>query len=158
MPRKLSKSARPVAEIVRKVIHPVVARRGFGSANLIAAWPEIMGPDFARVTRPHRIVWPAQDADAPGVLEIGVDGPTAVLIRHEADQIVERVNTFLGFRAVARLKLKQTSVTGPAETAGDVPASPEVEPRLDAALGPETADEPLQRALRALGRGVLSES
>ena len=43
----------------------------------------------------------------PGTLVLRVEGPAAIEIQHLADVICERVNRFLGWRAVARLALRQ---------------------------------------------------
>src|SRR6185295_19195441 len=86
-----------LAELVGKVIDPGTKRRGFGTTDLIAAWPEVVGPRYADCTRPEKIVWPkSEDMEgAPALLVLRVDGPRAIFVQHEAAQIVERVNAFL---------------------------------------------------------------
>ncbi len=43
----------------------------------------------------------------PGTLVLRVEGPAAIEIQHLSGVICERVNRFLGWRAVARLALRQ---------------------------------------------------
>ena len=43
----------------------------------------------------------------PGTLILRVEGPAAVEIQHLANVICERVNRFLGWRAVERIALRQ---------------------------------------------------
>ena len=42
-----------------------------------------------------------------GVLQVRVAGPLAVELQHLAPQVLERVNTYLGYRAVTQLKLSR---------------------------------------------------
>ena len=85
--KRKRKGAVALAELVGPVIDPVVARRGFASVDLIALWPEIVGPAHAAYTEPERIAWPREtDRDGgsrPGVLFLKVEGPRAILVQHE---------------------------------------------------------------------------
>ncbi|MHA1158091.1 MAG: DUF721 domain-containing protein [Alphaproteobacteria bacterium] len=157
MGRKPPKQAVPLAVLARRIIRPVAARRGFATADLLAAWPDIIGPQFAPVTQPERIAWPMQDPNEPGVLVLRVDGPAAVLIQHESDQIIERVNVFMGYRAVGRIRFVQGLVTSKArQPSAEAAPDKATDARLDRALDGLDKDDGLARALRRLGRGVLS--
>ena len=149
-----------LAELVGKAIGPLAARRGFATADLIAAWPEIVGARFAASTRPDRIVWPRGTANEskPAVLVVRVDGPAAVLFQHEAGQIVERTNAFLGYAAVGQVRIVQGPVGAPGgeEPEPPLPISPEDETRLIDSLAP-LDDEGLRTALGRLGRAVLAD-
>ena len=149
-----------LAELVGKAIGPLAARRGFATADLIAAWPEIVGARFAASTRPDRIVWPRGTANEskPAVLVVRVDGPAAVLFQHEAGQIVERTNAFLGYAAVGQVRIVQGPVGAPGgeEPEPPLPISAEDETRLADALAP-LDDEGLRTALGRLGRAVLTD-
>jgi hypothetical protein len=148
-----------LAELVGKAIGPLAARRGFGTADLIAAWPEIVGTRFADCTRPDRIVWPkgAANEGKHALLVVRVDGPAAVLFQHETGQVVERVNAFLGYAAIGQVRIVQGAV---GKSDGEAPATaapitPEDEARLGGAIAP-VDNEALRSALGRLGRGVLA--
>ena len=116
VPRKW-KGTLHLGEIVARVIEPVTARRGFARADLVAVWPEIAGPMHAACTVPEKITWPRHaDGDEPpaGTLFIRADGPRAIFLQHELPQIVERVNAFFGYRAVASARIIQGPVRRPA--------------------------------------------
>jgi hypothetical protein len=135
----------------------VTARRGFATSDLIAAWQDVVGERFADFTRPERIAWPhGKDAAAGGTLHLRVDGPRAVLVQHELGQIIERVNSFLGYGAIARVRLLQGEVAGHDATREPVAdlAAADAE-RLGAAIAP-VEGEALRGALGRLGRHVLS--
>ena len=149
----------PIAlgEIVGGVLRPVTARRGFATADLVAAWPEVVGARFADITRPERIAWPrGSDKTEGAVLHLRVQGPQAILVQHELGQIAERVNAFLGYAAIARIRLMQAPVATPqARTAAGPSPNRADDAHLDATLS-GVSDDALRAALDRLGRGVLS--
>ena len=148
-----------LASLVGRILDPLTARRGFATADLIAAWPEIAGPRYADCSRPEKIVWPRGEAEEgkAALLVLRVDGPKAILVQHEAGQIVDRVNAFLGYTAVGQVRIVQAPVgTSAPQAKGRTPELPaEDEARLNDALA-EVADDGLRAALGRLGRGVLS--
>jgi hypothetical protein len=152
-------SAQPLSALVGRVLDPVSAKRGFANAELLAAWPEIAGPRYAHTTQPERISWAHGGAatEDGGTLIVRVEASAALYFQHEIGQILERVNGFLGFGAVRRIKIVQK----PIERAGST-ARPEPRP-LEAAEESRLADtvagvesEGLREALTRLGRGVLA--
>ncbi len=123
---KRPRGAVSLGELVGQAIAPVTARRGFATADLVAAWPEIAGPLYADCTSLDKISWPRRDAEGEppaGVLFLKVDGPRAILVQHDLPQILERVNAFFGYRAIGRIRIIQSPVAEaraePAHAYGD---------------------------------------
>jgi hypothetical protein len=152
------RGAQPIAELIGRVIDPLTRKRGFATADLISAWPDIAGSRFAAVTRPAKIVWPRGEANegAAGVLTLHVEGPSAILVQHEVGQILERVNAFLGYQAVGQIRIVQAPVAQPKRRRArpETVLPPGEEARLASATG-GVADAGLRAALERLGRGVL---
>jgi len=149
-----------LAEFVGRVIDPITARRGFAAAELVSGWAEIVGARYADCSRPDRIAWPRGKAneDKPGTLVVVVDGPRALLLQHEADQIVERTNNFLGHGTIGRIKIIQGTVSAPSLSPGpeNAPLAEEDQAKLAEALcDVESVD--LRSALNRLGRAILAE-
>jgi hypothetical protein len=157
--------AKPLRETVGKLIGKTFAQRGFASAELVTRWAEIAGPDIAAHSEPLKIQWtrpvraPAAPSGAaadggqePGTLVLRVEGPAAIEIQHEADVICERVNRFLGWRAVTRIALRQAPLRHGQRKpvrAIDAAATADMAARL-----PDVADEDLRQALARLGAAV----
>jgi hypothetical protein len=142
-----------------KVIEPVTAKRGFATANLLGAWPELVGQRFAAATQPERINWPrgkAREGEA-GTLIVKVTGGHAIYLQHELGALRERINSFLGFHAIGDIRLVQTPFTRPARK--KPPSDPVIdaheEEALEAQIG-RVEDEDLRAALRKLGRAVIA--
>ena len=147
--------AKPLRDLLGKVVGDSFTRQGFASAELVTRWTEIAGAEIAAYSEPIKIQWPRPDqtsARPPGTLVLRVEGPAAIEIQHLAHVICERVNRFLGWRAVERITLRQAplrrSVPSPAP-AVDAAAAARI-----AATMPDIADQDLRAALARLGAAV----
>lgn len=102
--------AKPLRDLVPKVVDKNFRQQGFASAELVTRWTEIAGPEIATHSEPVKIQWTrpaAGEQQEPGTLVLRVEGPAAIEIQHLANVICERVNRFLGWRAVERIALRQ---------------------------------------------------
>lgn len=149
-----------LAELVGHAIDPITARRGFTTTELIAGWADIVGTRYAECSRPEKIVWPRGKAneETPGTLVVAVEGPRALLLQHEADQIIERVNQFIGHGTIGRIKIIQGPMASlPAgEKQDDAPLDEEDVAQLAGTLDGVASDD-LRAALDRLGRAILRE-
>lgn len=147
--------ARSVADLIGTAIDPLLRKRGLAKAELIAWWPEIVGPAYAGRTVPERIRWPRDGGAA--ILVVRCDPSLALQLSYESDRIRERLNTYLGFAAIGGVRIVQHRI-GRGEAAPASPRAPDASAvrRLDAAT--EACDAPLRDALRELGRQVLARS
>lgn len=101
--------ARPVAELVPQIGRAAFRRFGFVQASVVTRWPEIVGERHAEVCMPESIRFPPGEK-SDGILQLVVMPAHAPLIQHVIPEIIERVNRFFGYRAVARIKLRQGAV------------------------------------------------
>jgi hypothetical protein len=155
--------AKPLRDLLGKVIGDAFTRQGFASAELVTRWTDIVGSEIAAHSEPVKIQWPRRGASPTpaggdddervgGTLVLRVEGPAAIEIQHLAALICERVNRFLGWRAVERLVLRQAPLRHRAPRPAPA-ADPAVATRLAAAM-PQVADENLRNALARLGAAV----
>jgi hypothetical protein len=157
---KQTRGPTALAELVGGIIDPVTARRGFATAELIAGWADIVGARYADCSRPEKIIWPRGKAneEKPGTLIIAVEGPRALLLQHEADQIIERVNHFVGLGAIGRIKITQGPVSSPPAGQKHEEVLLQEEDIAQLADTLEDFDSPeLRDALDRLGRAILAE-
>jgi hypothetical protein len=148
-------SARPLRDLLGKVIGDAFARQGFASAELVTRWPDIVGAEIAACSEPIKLNWPrGADGEETGAatLVLRVEGPAAVEIQHLADLICERVNRFLGWRAVGRLALRQAPLRRRQNRAA-AGVDPTVAARIAEDLSAVTDDE-LKGALARLGAAI----
>jgi hypothetical protein len=128
-----------------------LGKKGLAFGALMAEWPSIVGARVAEQAAPLRLAFPAGQRDQ-AVLHVQVSSATALLVQHEEPLIVERINGFFGYRAVARLKLVHAA---PARRAAV--RTPRLSADQEAALQEQTAtveDPELRAVLQRLGRAV----
>lgn len=150
----------PVSDLISGILDPVLRKRAGISVGLVQCWQEIAGPRLAEITRPEKIVWPRRmhedDPFEPATLVIACSGGAAIRVQHETTEIIGRVNGFLGFNAVGRIRIVQKPV-------GAAPARPKprLKPlsegeaeKLGRAIRP-IEDDGLRASLERLGRSVI---
>jgi hypothetical protein len=152
-------SPRALAAPLAKLTRPVLDKRGRAFAALVGEWAQIIGPALAPSTLPEKLTTgPTSEVEPGGVLTLRVAGAAALEIQHMAPQILERLNSFLGYTAVSRLKLIQAPMP-----LGAPPPPPSARPLTGAekrALKAATAqveDEGLRQALEDLGQALLAQ-
>ncbi len=100
---------RPIAELVNSVAAPAMRRFGFAEQRLITHWRAAMGESLGGRTLPIRLRFP-QGSRQGATLYIRADAAAALDIQHLSPQIIERINTLLGYGAVAELRIQQGPV------------------------------------------------
>lgn len=126
------------------------ARQGFTSCAIVTHWDDIVGAKIAAVAEPIRMQWIRSrdpDASPPATLVLRVEGPAALDIQHQSGVIIERVNGYLGWRAVDALALRQ----GPLTRRGK-PPRPVIDEAAATALEAGMTGIAGDRLRRALGR------
>lgn len=153
---------KPLADTASGVLDPVLRKRAGINLALVQSWEDVIGPALGAQSRPLKILWPRRahedDPFQPATLVIACEGFAAIRIQHETGEIMSRVNAFLGFAAIGRIKIEQKPVV---HTARPRPKGPPVvdsasEKRIETATqGIE--DDGLRAALARLGRSVIAE-
>lgn len=145
--------ARAVAELLPDVGRAAFRRFGFVQGAIVSRWAEIVGPRYAQVSAPESLRFP-HGQRAEGNLTLVVAGAHAPMMQHIAPEIIERVNRFFGYAAVARLTIRQGEVVRKAPRAAPPalkPAPVELGDSLRAIGDPE-----LKAVLEALAAGVAA--
>ncbi|MFV3073887.1 DUF721 domain-containing protein [Niveispirillum fermenti] len=140
---------------LKTIAGKALGKDGLAFGALLTDWPTIMGSRLAEQTGPLKLVFPAGRREN-AVLHIRVSSAAALLVQHEEPQILERINAFMGWRAVARLKLVHAGPALPQKNYALRPLKrldPVKEAELTAATAP--VDDPeLRAALERLGRAL----
>ena len=100
---------RNIGSIMPGVTRDTLQKRGFMQGEIITRWREIVGKDLADDTSPEKLSFPRSERRA-GTLQIRVAGAAALALQHEEPQVIQRINQFFGYAAVARLKLIQAPI------------------------------------------------
>ncbi len=125
---------RTVGSLLPKITGKVLAKKGFPNMSLITDWPAIVGPQLARHTCPEKMNWPRPPRDLPegeegearepkhagrarrpgtgkppkGIsLRLRVESHMALDVQYQLEEIMERINSYFGYRAVTDIRLIQ---------------------------------------------------
>ena len=153
--RRFSNKLIPAGSILRRAAANALRRRGFGEWDVLARWPDIVGPELAALTAPEKLQQRRGDV-AGAILHIRVDGAAAVELQHKTPVVLERINAFYGYRAVDRLKLVQGPLPEPEKTQEE--AARTLTRAESAALAQHTSSTrngELRDALERLGASIL---
>jgi hypothetical protein len=157
--------ARSIGDHFRAILRPAFERHGFAYAEVLTQWPAIVGAPLAALSAPERIRWPRLPGNEEGsrrrrlggTLIVRVDQGRAIELQHLTPRIIERINAYYGYGAIAELRIVQGPLPPARRAARAAP------PVLDAALAGAldrrlagVASEPLKGALRRLGTGVAA--
>lgn len=157
--------AKAVGAFLPQLTRKAFEKFGFSTATLIMEWPAIVGGEIARWTLPERLKWPrlaAGDAEADGVSQNTRSGATLVLrvdqargldVQYKSRQIIERINAYFGYAAIAELRIIQGPIERAEEPRSRRPATPPLTREVSG-----IAHEPLREALARLGASIRSST
>ena len=94
---------RSLAATLPPITSPIFKTRGFAEAGILTDWPAIVGEMLGRRTAPERIAFPRGDRRG-GTLHVTCESAFAPELQHLAPQVIERINGYFGYPAVAQLK------------------------------------------------------
>jgi hypothetical protein len=141
----------PIATLVPKLTRRALGKYGFSYAGLITDWEAIVGAELARNCQPEKISFPSNKRDS-GVLRLRAASGAALEIQHLEPQILDRINSYFGYRAVARLQLTNGPVRrAAAASRSDAAAKPAPNDNVTT-VG--VSDPKLRSALERLGNSV----
>jgi hypothetical protein len=146
--------AKPIADLMPQIGRAAFRRFGFVQSSVVTRWPEIVGERHAQVCMPESIRFPIGEK-SDGILQLVVLPAHAPLIQHVIPEIVERVNRFFGYKAVARVKLRQGAVKPP--HAVERPKAPPSLKPIPMELGDslrDLGDPELRTVLESLARSL----
>ncbi len=83
----------------------------------MAQWSAIVGDSVAAQCSPERMVWPkgrdkAQRHTEGATLTVRADHGTGLALSYETPAIIDRINGFFGYHAVAKVKIVQGTRSG----------------------------------------------
>ncbi|MEO1249396.1 MAG: DciA family protein [Pseudomonadota bacterium] len=101
---KRAQKTRSVAAFVNPIAKKALGGRPLALRELILSWRAAVGPDFATGTRPQAI---SRARAGEACLTLAVDPRLALAVQHDSQRLIDRVNTYFGYKLINRLKLVQ---------------------------------------------------
>jgi hypothetical protein len=126
--------ARAVGAFVPEVVAASFEKFGFHTAEIMTSWETIVGADLAHITRPKTIKWPrgvngrtADDEDGRtggATLVVACDPAFALEVSYRTGDIIDRINRYFGYRAIAQLRVAQSPDTSETSSKEKNPGDP----------------------------------
>ena len=166
-PRRPRQIGRPLADLVAPALGKTLAARGFAAADVVMAWPDIVGERLAEFCEPISLDWPRagkgrrtgeDEAEQRGgaTLVMRVEGAFGLEAQHLAPLILERVNAYFGWRCAEKLVIRQGRITPKAQKRTPPPPPDRQAVAKGRKLASGIEDEALRESLARLGALVLS--
>lgn len=136
---------------VSRLTKPIFGRRGLADGAIAREWANIVGPMIAQHSQPDRISYRGRDRKE-GVLHLRVDhSAMATELQHLEPQLLERINGYFGYKAVARMRFIHGPITVRPDDTPRPPTKPPAESPAVAATVAGIDDPDLRAALQRLG-------
>lgn len=128
-----------LARSVQRLAANAIGAKQPDLAGLMAAWPQVVGIEWAARTTP--LVFKRLRGNQPATLELAVSEGEALLVQHESPVLLGRINAYFGHNVVGQLRIKPLE-SKPYIPSRKKPANSEPmqiegidDPELSAALG-----------------------
>lgn len=147
-----SGGVRHLAGFLPRLTRAALGKRGFAEGGIVTDWAAIVGPELAAASLPEKLTF-AKGARSDGTLQVRVSGALALELQHLEPVVIERINSYFGYRAVGRLKIRQGPLPRrrpPPPVAATDPAAAQAVDRAVAGI----ADPALKAALAGFGRAL----
>lgn len=154
--RRWSLFPKALSAEVERLVKPVCKQQGFSEHRLLTEWQSVVGADLARYSAPRKLTFPKGRREM-GALHVGVFPGRALELQHMQPQILERIATYFGYRAVERLVFMQDAqlrpVAKPKHRRADLPPDERVMQQVA-----QCADDALRHALASLGQAISTKN
>ena len=156
---KRTYKTRSIADVARGINGRAFRRFGFAKSDIVLHWDEIVGSVLARSSLPERLIMPKKNKhsdDRGGVLKIRVEGSFAPEMQHLEPLVIDRINSYYGFKAVERLTFYHgvVSKNTPERKYRPPILSDSKKKELDSILE-EIKDDNLRKSLYAVGAELM---
>ena len=81
--------------------------RGFSGADILESWEDIVGADLAKGVKPEKLTFEGNSRSKGTLVVKTAGGAFAMLFEHQKRRVIERINAFFGYPAVAHIKMIQ---------------------------------------------------
>lgn len=165
--KRIPNRPRPVADLLPGLTEGIFGKKNLLFGKMLAAWPQIAGPDMAPLTVPVELKFRRAPKDGgakktvkagQAVLHLAVQPAYALEFSYQKDLLVERLNMFFGYAAIQDIKVVQHSEVMNNKKTPPPPPRPLTTAetgQLDALVA-GIQEKDLQTALKNLGKAIIS--
>jgi hypothetical protein len=138
---------RAIGPSIQKLIRPFALKNGFSDVRVLTNWQRIVGQETAKYVRPLKLT--------NKVLHVAAaDSHWAMQVSYQSPMLIEQINRYFGFQAVAKIAPQQTYFAVESLAVSTVPQPDGAAHMRAAARTQDVTDVSLREALARLGGWV----
>ena len=142
---------------IRVLTKKALGARGFSGADILESWADIVGPDLAKGVKPEKLMFEGTSRSQGTLVVKTAGGAFAMLFEHQKRRVLERINAFFGYPAVAHIKMIQGALK---LSVPKLNANKTIDAQKIQELNQKVAlidDENLKRATYNIGKALLEK-
>ncbi len=146
-----------ISVTTKVLLKPLIERYGAAYVQVLLDWANIVGPRFAELSQVVHLKFPL-NKKTEGVLQIRCLSAAIPLLQAQSPQIIDRINRYFGYNAVAQLRFQAGLVVKkmPGKIASPKPLKAEAQTEIESIISTVSNDS-LRDALKRLGTGIYLE-
>ncbi len=92
---------------MRKILKPLILKKGFVFFDLLSSWKDIVGDEMAQGVRPEKVTYPKGER-ANGTLYVkAADGSFALSMEYKKQAVICAVNRLFGYQVISKVRISQ---------------------------------------------------
>ena len=151
--KKRSYKTRGLSGILQPTLEPIRKQRGFATDIILREWPNIIGAELAAMCVPQKMNLREGHG---GSLTVWCDPAFATELHYQLPLIIEKIASYLGYRAVEKITIQQHSFEPPEELVNldHLPLTPEQKEEVSKATK-QAEDEDIRNSLQRIAAARL---
>jgi hypothetical protein len=105
--RRRSMFPKTLSQCIEPITRPAFKTQGLAGSRIISEWQSIVGDKLANHCIPQKLSFSA-GKKTDGTLSIAVENGFATELQHTQSVILEKLATYFGYKAVARITISHT--------------------------------------------------
>jgi len=99
--KKFTQGLRPLQSLLPENAKKILKKDGFVYFEIIKNWKNIVGEKMFKCVAPFKI----KKINNENILSINVNKNVMIEIEYSRDQIIEKINSYLGFKAIHKIQI-----------------------------------------------------
>ncbi len=99
--KKFTQGLRPLQSLLPENAKKILKKDGFVYFEIIKNWKNIVGEKMFKCVSPFKI----KKINNENILSINVNKNVMIEIEYSRDQIIEKINSYLGFKAIHKIQI-----------------------------------------------------
>ena len=101
-----------IGKAIRPLANQLLGKNGVMQIELAANWEEIVGSDLAKYVLVQKISFEKDERTNGTLVLLVLGGAFALEVENKKAAILQKINTFFGYEALNKIKIKQTADSG----------------------------------------------